>query len=305
MKSGEKMTRRKLTKAAIPYLLISPGLILMALIVGYPIVRSFIMSFFHYILWQPNNIKFIGLENYKSAFGDTEFIQSILNTLFWVVFGVFFQFFFGLLLALILNCNFKARGVFRAVMLIPWVTPGVLIGILWRWMYDGNNGLINALLTALGLINQNIPFLAQKSTSLPSATLTIIWQGIPFFALMLMASLQSIPDENIEAAKIDGASSIKIFQHIMLPHLMPTIIVTIILRIIWVANSIDILYSLTEGGPGYSSMTLALYTFVKAQGSLDFGYASMLSIYLAIMIFALIFLFIALLGKRGKEVLSK
>lgn len=239
------------------------------------------MSFQSYDLRRPSQIRFTGLANYIAALHDGLFWQAMLRTVIWVAAGVGFQFIFGFILALLLNKRFWGRGFFRSISLIPWVTPGVLIGLMWRWIYDGNYGVLNDLLMKLGLIDNYIPFLAQQSTAFPAVILTIIWQGIPFFALMLLAGLQGIPDELYDAADVDGANRIQRFFWIIVPSLKNTIFVTTLLRIIWVANSVDVIFNMTEGGPAYSTQTLSVYVFNKAN-TLNLGYASTLAIFLTI-----------------------
>ncbi|MCG1012320.1 sugar ABC transporter permease [Tepidanaerobacter sp. GT38] len=275
----------------IPYILVAPAFILMLLVVGYPILNSIYMSFLDYTLFKPKDIKFVGLANYLKVLSDPIFRESLLNTVLWVVFGVFFQFLFGLILALLLNRKFKGRGIVRSVILIPWVTPGVLIGLMWRWMYDGNYGVINDILSKLHIIDNFIPWLSSSDTSMASVIITIIWQGIPFFAIMLLAGLQAIPQELYESAYVDGAGSWHTFWHITLPMLKPTILISTLLRIIWVANSVDVIYIMTGGGPGYSTHTLSVYTYIKAQKALDFGYSATLAIYLTVMLASVAFVY--------------
>ncbi|MDI3481773.1 MAG: multiple sugar transport system permease protein [Tepidanaerobacteraceae bacterium] len=275
-----------------PYLLIAPALLLMLLIIAYPIANSIRMSFLKYILFKPKDVEFIGFANYINALKDPVFRQALVNTVLWIAGGVFFQFFFGLILALLLNRRFKGRGFIRSIILIPWVTPGVLIGLMWKWMYDGNYGVINDILVRLHIIQNFIPWLAKSQTSLLAVIITIIWQGVPFFAIMLLAGLQAIPEELYEAGKVDGATGWQAFWHITLPMLKPTILVSTLLRIIWVANSVDVIYIMTGGGPGYSSLTLSVYTYMKAQKAMDFGYASTLAIYLTLMLSAIAFFYI-------------
>jgi len=275
----------------IPYILVAPAFILMLLVVGYPILNSIYMSFLDYTLFKPKDIKFVGLANYLKVLSDPIFRESLLNTVLWVVFGVFFQFLFGLILALLLNRKFKGRGIVRSVILIPWVTPGVLIGLMWRWMYDGNYGVINDILSKLHIIDNYVPWLSSSDTSLASVIVTIIWQGVPFFAIMLLAGLQAIPQELYEAAYVDGAGSWHTFWHITLPMLKPTILISTLLRIIWVANSVDVIYIMTGGGPGYSTHTLSVYTYIKAQKALDFGYSATLAIYLTVMLASVAFVY--------------
>jgi multiple sugar transport system permease protein len=266
-----------------PYLLIAPALIVILAVVFVPAVNAILMSFQSYDLRRPSQIGFIGLENYMEVFQDSLFWSSLVRTALWVIFGVGFQFIFGFILALLLNRKFKGRGIARSISLIPWVTPGVLIGLMWRWIYDGSYGVLNDILLRLHLIQDKIPYLAQESTSFPSVVVTIIWQGIPFFALMLMAGLQGVPNELYEAADIDGANKLQQLFRVTIPSIKNTIYVTTLLRIIWVANSVDVIFNMTGGGPAYSSQTLSVYIFNKAN-SLNLGYSSAMSILLTLLL---------------------
>lgn len=275
------MTKRKIN--IWPYLLVAPALIIVVAIVFVPLVKAILMSFQSYDLRRPNEIDFIGLSNYIELFQDPQFWNALWRTLIWVVAGVGFQFVFGFILALLLNQKFKGRGIIRAVSLIPWCTPGVLIGLMWRWIYDGNYGVLNDILTKLHLIDQNVPFLGQQNTAFPAVIVTIIWQGIPFFALMIMAGLQSVSSDMYEAADIDGATWFQKLFKITIPSIKNSLFVTLLLRIIWVANSVDVIYNMTSGGPAYSTQTLSVYIFQQGN-SLNMGYSSAMSIILALLL---------------------
>lgn len=266
-----------------PYLLVAPAMLIIMCVVFVPVVNAIGMSFQSYDLRRPKDIAFVAFANYIEIFQDPLFWQSLWKTILWVVFGVGLQFLFGFILALLLNKSFKGRGVVRAVSLIPWVTPGVLIGLMWRWMYDGNYGVINDILKKLHLITENIPFLSQLDTAFPAVIFTIVWQGIPFFALMILAGLQGIPGELYEAADIDGATGMQKLFRITIPSIKNTIMITALLRVIWVANSVDVIFNMTEGGPAYSTQTLSVYIFNKAN-TLDMGYASAMAILLALVL---------------------
>lgn len=266
-----------------PYLLVAPAMLVIMCVVFIPVVNAFLMSFQQYDLRRPNDIKIIGFENYIKMFHDSQFLKALLKTFLWVAFGVGFQFLFGFILALLLNREFKGRGVVRAVSMIPWVTPGVLIGLMWRWIYDGNYGVLNDLLLKLHLISTKIPFLSQKPTAFPSVVVTIIWQGIPFFALMILAALQGVSADLYEAAEMDGATAWQKLFNITIPSIKNTIFVTLLLRVIWVANSVDVIFNMTEGGPAYSTQTLSVYIFNKAN-ALNLGYASAMAIFLALIL---------------------
>ncbi|MGN7941648.1 carbohydrate ABC transporter permease [Virgibacillus sp. 6R] len=276
-----KGNRRKLN--FLPYILVAPALSIITFVVFIPILEALVMSLRSHDLRRPNEIEFIGLGNFIKAFHDPQFWQAFQNTLIWVIAGVGLQFFFGFVLALLLNKQFKGRGVVRAVSLIPWATPGVLIGLMWKWIYDGNYGVLNDVLMKLNLIEQNIPFLSQTSSAFASVIVTIIWQGIPFFAIMILAGLQGVSQEMYEAADIDGASKLQKLFWITIPSLKNVIMVTILLRIIWVSNSVDIIYSMTGGGPSYSTQTLSVYIFNKAT-VLDLGYASAMALILMLLL---------------------
>lgn len=266
-----------------PYLLVAPALLFVVAVIFIPVINAILMSFQSYDLRRPGSIGFIGLENYIETIGDSQFWASLQRTVIWVVCAVGLQFVLGFLLALLLNKSFRGRGVVRAVSLIPWVTPGVLIGLMWRWIFDGNFGVLNDLLLRLGVIEDKIPFLAQTTTSFPAVITAIVWQGIPFFALMLLAGLQGIPGELYEAADIDGASGAQKLFRVTIPSLKNTIYVTTLLRIIWVANSVDVIYNMTEGGPANSSQTLSVYIFLKGN-QLNLGYSSTMAVLLALLL---------------------
>ncbi len=283
------MQRKKIDLS--PYLLISPALIIFLAVVFLPALNAILMSFQSYDLRRPSKIGFIGLDNYIAIFNDPLFWQSLWKTFLWVIFGVGFQFILGFVLALILNKKFFGRGAVRSVSLIPWVTPGVLIGLMWRWIYDGNYGVLNDIFLKFGIIQEKIPFLAQQTTAFPSVVVTIIWQGIPFFALMILAGLQGIPTELYDAADVDGANGFQKLFRITIPMLKNTIYVSTLLRIIWVANSVDVIFNMTAGGPAYSTQTLSVYVFNKGN-ALNLGYASTMSIMLTLILLAVAILYL-------------
>ena len=266
-----------------PYVLLLPALIVMVSVVVIPIINAVGMSFQYYNLTRPNRTAFIGLDNYTKILGSKLFWQSLWRTLIWVFFGVGLQFVFGFILALLLNRDYRGRGVVRAVSLIPWVTPGVLIALMWRWILDGNYGVFNDLLKKLGFISENVAWLATKSTAMPSVIATIVWQGIPFFAIMLLAGLQSVSHDLYEAADIDGATRRQKLFYVTIPSLRNTIYVTTMLRIIWVANSVDVIWNMTEGGPAYATQTLSVYIYKEAS-SLNMGFASAMAILLMLVL---------------------
>ena len=261
-----------------PYLLLAPALTIMVGVVFFPVLEAVFTSFSFYDMRYPAKTGFTGIANYIEILtDDPQFWPTLGRTLCWVVFGVGFQFFFGFLLALLLNKTFSFRGIVRALAMLPWVTSGVLIGLVWRWLYDGEYGVVNDLLLKLGILKDSIPFLANTTAALPAVIITLIWQGIPFFALMLLAALQSVPSEMYDAADIDGAGRLQKLFRITIPSIYNTIFVTLLLRVIWVTNSVDIIQNMTAGGPAYATQTMSIYVYQKAH-VLNLGYASALSV---------------------------
>jgi multiple sugar transport system permease protein len=271
-----------------PYALVTPALTVTILIIFFPIIQTAVMSLFQYIIWKPKDNRFIGFGNYLQALRDEVFWISLKNTMIWIVGVIALQLALGFATALLLNREFKWRGLARSLILIPWVTPSVITALMWRWMYDGNNGVINDLLVRIGLLESYFPWLANSSTALPAIMVALMWQGFPFFAIMILAGLQAIPNSLYEAAEVDGATAFQKFFRITLPMLLPILFTSILLRIIWVANSMDVIYVMTGGGPGYATHTLPVYSFIRAYKGLDFGYASTIAIFLTALLIVIV-----------------
>ncbi|MGK0467638.1 MAG: multiple sugar transport system permease protein [Clostridium sp.] len=298
---SKKVIKKRITKKSIePYLYVLPGIILILIFIGYPIVKGIQTSFMHYKL-NDSNIYFNGLDNYKAVFAEKDFFQVLRNSFWWVFGSISFQFFLGLILALILNTKFKLRGLYQALVLAPWAVPGFLIGLIWKWMFNGQYGVINDIFMKLHLIQEPISFLSQTSTSLMSAIVANVWYGIPFFTIMILAALQSIPEDLYEAADIDGAGRGAKFFKITLAYIKPTIITTLLLRAIWIFSFADIIYILTTGGPLNSSNTLASFIIFKAYKALDFGQASALSVIFMVilMVYTMLYLLVTKFDKAG------
>ena len=284
----------------LPLLLLSPALVLLLGIVAYPIARALWLSVHRLEILRPDLSQYVGLANYRGLLHDPVMRIALQNSGVWVAGVVLFQLFGGLIGAVILNQRFPGRAAVRGLALIPWATPSVLVALMWTWMLDGNYGLLNDLLVKSGILSRFQPWLAQPGTALPAVMLADVWQGIPFFAVMLLAALQAIPEDLFEAAKIDGASAWRVFRHVTLPLLLPTILITTMLRMIWTANYMDLIMVMTGGGPGYSSLTVPLHAYYTAYKRLDFGYGSSIAIVqVAILAVAIVFYLRQLRANEG------
>lgn len=282
-----------------PYLLLLPAFLAIAGVIAYPILRAVIMSFQSYSLMRPADIGFIGLGNYVRAIQDEVFWLSLRNTAVYVFASVGFQFLLGLGLALVLNKRSLLSTLSKNLMLIPWVIPGVLGAFMWRWLFNANYGLINDVLLRLGILSERIAWLSRADTAMSAVILTTVWRGMPFFALMLLAGLQAVPDDLYEAARMDGARGWQQLLYVTVPVIMPVIVTTTLLRIIWTANFVDLIYLMTEGGPGYSTQVLSVYTFMTARSTLNYGYSAALSIFLTLFLMLVVLMYIGRARKEG------
>ena len=275
-----------------PWLFLLPVLVVLLLLFGYPLINSIVMAFQNYKLTAPNDIYFNGFENFKKLFGDPDGLMILKNSIIYVVISVAGQFLLGLTLALALKKQFKGRGLYQSIVFLPWAFSGFVVGLIFRWSFNGEYGVVNNLLMKLGIIDNNIAWLGTPGYSLAVVIIAMIWMGIPFFAIMILAALQSIPADVYEAADVDGCGTVRQFFQITLPYIKPTLITTVLLRTIWIFNSLDLVVIITDGGPANSSQTLPAYMYSKAFGSYDFGFAAALGVMLMIILglYALIFL---------------
>lgn len=286
----------------IPYLFILPSTLMIAVFLFYPIGTVFYYSFQNYDVSAPFYNGFAGLDNFIKIFtGDKLFFPSLLISLKWVASQVGLQLIFGLSAALLLNQTFRFRGLVRAAAFIPWAISGVLASVMWSLMYNEHMGVINDILLRLGLISESKAWLADSTTSFIAVVIAELWRGIPFFAITLLAALQSIPEELYEAAKVDGAGRVKSFIHITLPQLKNTIVLTTLLRVIWEFNNVDLLFNLTGGGPAHSTTTLTMYIAEQAVHGSNFGYGSALTVvaFGILLTFAAVYLKISRYEKEG------
>ncbi|OJV10726.1 MAG: sugar ABC transporter permease [Bosea sp. 67-29] len=279
-------------RAATPYGFLLPALLVTALVILFPVLQTAWYSLHEYVLYDPGNFRFIGLRNFATAFSDEVFWIALLNSAIWVSGIVLLQLLLGLGAALLLNQSFWWRGMARALVIIPWALPSVIIGLMWTWIYDFNLGVLNDILLRIGLISAPHPWLAQPSTALACIMLALVWQGFPFFTVTILAGLQTVPHELYEAAEIDGASPWRQFLHVTLPSIAGIVATAVLLRIIWVANSLDVILVMTGGGPGYATHTLPLYAFLRAYTGMEFGYAASLSLMLTAILLGIVWLYV-------------
>lgn len=287
-----RLRRSGLARRVLPYALLSPAVLVTLAIVFLPMLQATWMSFHDYVLWKPKAFTFTGLSNWYKMAADEVFWTSLKHTAVWIGVTIPAQLLLGLVTALLLNQQFFWRPLARALIIIPWALPSVVIALMWAWIYDPNYGVLNDFLLRMKLITTSIGWLSNPDTALYAVILTLTWQGFPFFTVMILAALQSIPQSYYEAASLDGAGRWKQFWHITLPGISGVLLTAVLLRIIWVANSIDVIFVMTGGGPGYATYTLPLYSFIKARTNLDFGYGSALAVSFTLMLLVLVVIYL-------------
>ncbi|WP_320928885.1 sugar ABC transporter permease [Hungatella sp.] len=283
-----------------PYILILPACLLMGLIMIYPLGKVFYLSFQHYNPTKPFTNGFAGLDNFITIFTKKEFYNALGVSAKFVACEVVLQLIFGMIVALILNQKFKGRGFFRALTFIPWALSGVLTAVLWSIMFNQHFGVLNDLLAKLGINKEPIAWLANTKFVLGSVIVAELWRGIPFFAISLLAAMQGLPDDIYEAARVDGSTKFQTFRFITLPMLKNTIVLTTLLRTIWEFNSVDLIYSLTGGGPVGKTTTLSMLIANQAIKTSNYGYGSALSV-VSFAILAVIAVIYMKLSGFGKE----
>ena len=298
-KKGEEIVKKEKFNFA-PYILILPACLLMGLIMIYPLGKVFYLSFQHYNPTKPFINGFAGLDNFITIFTKKEFYNALGVSAKFVACEVVLQLIFGMIVALILNQKFKGRGFFRALTFIPWALSGVLTAVLWSIMFNQHFGVLNDLLAKLGIIKEPIAWLANTKFVLGSVIVAELWRGIPFFAISLLAAMQGLPDDIYEAARVDGSTKFQTFRFITLPMLKNTIVLTTLLRTIWEFNSVDLIYSLTGGGPVGKTTTLSMLIANQAIKTSNYGYGSALSV-VSFAILAVIAVIYMKLSGFGKE----
>ena len=282
----------KLTgKKTAPYRYLAPTIILMivfmvipiCMVIGYSFVDGAVVS---------QNPEFVGLENYKTIFADSEYIGAISNTIIFVVVSVVAHLVLGMLFAMLLNSKYfgtRTKTIARVVYILPWVFTASVVAILWKLMLQPS-GIVNYLLSVFPQISQNTEWLSNRSIALGVICFINIWCGYPFYMISILAGLQGISGDLYESAAIDGSTAAKSFLHITIPQLKPILISIALLDFIWTLQSFNVIWMLTGGGPVNSTETLSIYIYKKAFQKVDYSMAATAAtILLVVCIFIAIF----------------
>lgn len=278
---------------------LAPAFIFVAIFIYYPMIAGSQMAFRNWNLANLTDTSWVGFGNFIAVFADPAFMKVVANTVVWVVASIVPQFVIGFGIALWLRRKFRFRGLYQAMIFFPWAISGFLIGILFRWMFNSEFGVINDLLQKVGLIDTPIPWLADPNTAMFAVIVANVWYGVTFFAIMILAALQSVPEDLFEAAALDGAGKARMLFQITIPYIRTTLALTVLLRVIWIFNFPDIIYGMTGGGPANQTHILTTWMIATTQRG-DYGRAS--AIGLIVVAILLVFTAFYLLSMRERKV---
>jgi multiple sugar transport system permease protein len=267
---------------------LAPAILLLALFIAYPFVMGVWLSLSSTSVG--NHGEFVGLRNFVKAWNDTIFQTAFGNTFFYTFFATIFKLTLGMWLALLLNRHFRGKRVVRAAMLLPFIVPTVLSTFAWRWMFDPTFSVLNWALYQTGLITVKLPFLSDGTWAMWAAIVVNTWRGMPFFAITLLAGLQTISPDLHEAAALDGANSWHRFWHVTWPLLKPVTIVVVVFSIIQTFADFQLIYVLTGGGPANSTHLLATYAYQLGVATGLLGEGAAISLFMFPVLFAVVWI---------------
>lgn len=268
IKNGGRLSDRQ-----VGFLLVVPGLAVFAAIILYPFVDAVLMSFTDRSLLYPT-YDWVWLENYAKVFKDPYFLPTLGTTALFVVLATLLPFVLGFIWAILLNQGFKGSELLRGITLVNWIIPGIAIGFLWSWIFNGQYGVLNGILTSLGLVDAGISWMGQTQTALICVVIARTWQMLPWYMAFLLGGLQGVSLDQIEAARIDGAGNWQTFTHVVLPQMRSIVTLVLILGTIGNLQHFDLPWTMTEGGPARATTTLSIEVYTTAFKNWDMGKAA-------------------------------
>ena len=277
--------------------LLMPTVLLLLGLVLYPFLYAIWLGFTDKAVGSPG--RFIGLTNFRYVIASPQFSAALVNTAVFTVGAVAIKLVLGMAVAVVLNQQIRGRNFFRAFLLLPWVIPGFVAYLVWRWLYDPLSGLINYALLDLGIVTRPIPFLSERSTAMASVIIAHSWRQFPFYAISFLAGMQTISQELYDSAHVDGASRWQQFRYITIPSLYHIIGVVLMLSTIWTANAFEPVYLLTGGGPSDATVVYTLLAYLMGMVNLRLGEAAAVSTLFLPFLLGLILVVTALLHRKA------
>ncbi len=280
--------------------LLLPAVAILALVIFYPLVQALLLSLKDATLLNATVAPFTGLDNFKQLLGDEVFWTAVKNTFVLTATSIVGSLVMGMSLALVLNENLPFRNLFRGIALIPWVVPGVVVALLTLYMFNSQVGVIDYVLVKLGVTERFVDWFGSTKNALWAIILANIWNQTPFYMLMFLAGLQTVPEDEYDAAKVDGANVLQRFRYVTVPNIRGVLAIVIALQVIWNFNNFDLIWATTEGGPVNATTTLTVHVYRMAFKSLDLGYAAAIGVVMlvALLLFSV---FYVRAMERGQE----
>lgn len=286
IKNGGRLTDRQ-----VGFLLVVPGLAVFAAIILYPFVDAVLMSFTDRSLLYPTS-NWIWFENYIKVFKDPYFVRTLITTGLFVVLATLIPFALGFIWAILLNQGFKGSELLRGITLVNWIIPGIAIGFLWSWIFNGQYGVLNGMLTSLGILDKGVSWMGQTQTALLCVVIARTWQMLPWYMAFLLGGLQGVSMDQIEAARIDGAGNWQVFTHVVLPEMRSIVTLVLILGTIGNLQHFDLPWTMTEGGPARATTTLSIEVYTTAFKNWDMGKAATVGTIWAILLACFSFVYL-------------
>jgi ABC-type sugar transport system permease subunit len=277
--------------------LIAPAALVVILVAIVPLARALWMSLFRIVLTSPGDEPFVGLQNYVDQLTNPGFWEAAGRSLLFTLSSTSIELVLGLALALLMNQPLRFRWLLRGLVILPWALPGVSNALMWRWIDHAQYGALNALLTQTHLTSSYINWLGDPGIAMYMVVAADVYKNTPLVALLLLAALQVVPRETVEAAKVDGAGSVAVFRHVTLPLIRPVILVALVLRTMDAFKVFDTIWIMTRGGPANSTQTIGIYAYQTAYESFDFGGGAALGYLIALLITCLAVVYIRLLRR--------
>jgi len=291
-----------LSNSQFGLVLLIPAIFVIGFVIVFPLLQAVGYSFTDKtVLWP--QIHWKGLDNYKRLFSDVVFWEIFYNTVVICFASMTIQLILGLFLALLLNQPIKGRYLLRGMFLNIWVIPFIVVTLLWMWIFNAEYGLINYLLREFRLIKKFVPWFALEGGAKVAIVVTYAWRGTPFSMIMLLAGLQTIPEEIMDAAKMDGAGPLARFIHVILPHLRQVIVIISLLSVIQLFQNLIVPFVLTQGGPIYSTTTFSLHVYKTAFTSFRMGEAAAIGCIWLIFLFLFSVFYLAVFLRKGTKFL--
>ena len=272
----QKFKKRQIPSSGnfLNWMFLTPCLLTLIICAGWPLIRTIFFGFTDATLDNLWDVEFVGIDNFIAIARDQDWWKAVLNTFVIAIVSVPLETALGMIIALILHRNFKGRGWMRAIVLIPWTIPTIVSARMWAWMLNDSYGIINDLLMRMSIINEPIPWIASNALSIVSIILVDVWKTTPYMALLLLAGLQSLPQDCFEAAEVDSIPFRTTFRSIILPLMKPTIIVAMIFRTLDAVRIFDLVYILSSGNNENATMSVYSRRFLVDYADVGYGSAA-------------------------------